>query len=42
MKVESAVDRQWHESHEKNPGTIHTTVYIWEKTQSSGGLELYK
>ena len=41
-QVESAVDRQQHESCEKNPGTVHTMVYVWEKTQSSGGLELYK
>lgn len=42
MKVESAVDRQRRESREKKPGTIHATMYVWEKTQSSGGLELYK
>jgi hypothetical protein len=42
MKVESAQDRQRRESRAKNPGTINTKMYVWEKTQSSGGLELYK
>jgi hypothetical protein len=42
MKVESAADCQQRESHEKNPGTVHAMMYVWEKTQSSGGLELYK
>jgi len=42
MKVESARDRQWCESRAQNPGIVHAKMYVWEKTQSSGGLELYQ
>ncbi|KAF8153043.1 hypothetical protein B0H34DRAFT_861250 [Crassisporium funariophilum] len=42
IKLESAVDRQRRESREQKPGVVNATIYEWEKTQSSGGLELYK
>lgn len=42
IKVESARDRQRRESRVQNPGIVNSTMYEWEKTQSSGGLELYK
>ncbi|KAF8157848.1 hypothetical protein B0H34DRAFT_749097 [Crassisporium funariophilum] len=42
IKLESAVDRQRRESREQKPGVVNATIYEWEKTQLSGGLELYK
>ncbi|KAF8156129.1 hypothetical protein B0H34DRAFT_799189 [Crassisporium funariophilum] len=42
IKLESAVDRQRRESREQKPGVVNATLFEWEKTQSSGGLELYK
>jgi hypothetical protein len=42
MKVESPRDREARESREKNPGVKNAKVYEWEKTQSSGGREVYQ
>jgi len=42
MKLESARHRQQRESRAQDPGITHSTMYVWEKTQSSGGVELYK
>ena len=42
MKVETPKDRRARESREKNPGVVRAKVYEWEKTQSSGGQEVYK
>ncbi|KIM35115.1 hypothetical protein M413DRAFT_79731 [Hebeloma cylindrosporum] len=42
MKVESSTDRQRRESREQNPGIMSATMYVWEKTLSSGGLGMYK
>ncbi|KAF8154585.1 hypothetical protein B0H34DRAFT_809159 [Crassisporium funariophilum] len=42
IKLESAVDRQRHKSREQKPGVVNATLFEWEKTQLSGGLELYK
>ncbi|KDR76619.1 hypothetical protein GALMADRAFT_67036, partial [Galerina marginata CBS 339.88] len=42
MKLESFQDRQKRESRARNLGITNATIYIWEKTRSSGGLELYK
>ena len=42
MKVESARDRQARESRARKPGVKNAKVYEWEKTQSSGGREVYQ
>ena len=42
MKVKSSRDCQARESRERNPGVKHARVYEWEKTQSSGGREVYQ
>ena len=42
MKVESSQDSQARKSQERNPGVKHARVYEWEKTQSSGGREVYQ
>jgi hypothetical protein len=42
MKVESSRDCQIRESRESNPGVKNTKIYEWEKTQSSGGREVYQ
>ena len=42
IKVESPKDRQIRESRARNPGVKNAKVYEWEKTQSSGGREVYK
>jgi hypothetical protein len=42
MKVETARDRQARESRARKPGVKNAKVYEWEKTQSSGGREVYK
>ena len=42
IKVESPKDRQICESRARNPGVKNAKVYEWEKTQSSGGREVYK
>ena len=42
MKVESSRDCQAHEHEQKNPGVKHAKIYEWEKTQLSGGQEVYQ
>jgi hypothetical protein len=42
MKVESPRDRQARESRARNPGVKNAKVFEWEKTQSSGGWEVYQ
>jgi hypothetical protein len=42
MKVESPRDRQARESRARTPGVKNAKVYEWEKTQSSGGREVYQ
>ena len=42
MKVESPRDRQARESRARNPGVVNAKIYEWEKTQSSGGREVYQ
>ena len=42
MKVESPRDRQARESRARNPGVKNAKIYEWEKTQSSGGREVYQ
>jgi hypothetical protein len=42
LKVESDRDRQIRESRARNPGVKKANVYEWEKTQSSGGREVYR
>ncbi|KAF8152559.1 hypothetical protein B0H34DRAFT_800961 [Crassisporium funariophilum] len=42
IKLEPAVDRQRRKSREQKPDVVNATIYEWEKTQLSGGLELYK
>ena len=41
MRIESAKDRQRRESRERDRPIKNTTMYIWEKVQSSGSRELY-
>jgi hypothetical protein len=42
MKVESLQKCEACESRARNPGVKTAKVYEWEKTQSSGGQEMYK
>jgi len=42
MRVESPQDRKTRELRARNPAVKSAKVYIWEKTQSSGGHKLYK
>jgi hypothetical protein len=42
MKVESPRDRQARESRARNPGVKNAKIYEWEKSQSSGGREVYQ
>ena len=42
MKVESLRDRQAREARARKPGVKNAKVYEWEKTQSSGGREVYQ
>jgi len=42
MRVESPQDRKTRESRARNPAVKSAKAYVWEKTQSSGGCELYK
>jgi hypothetical protein len=42
MKVEEPKQRQARESRERNPGVVNARIYEWEKTQSSGGQEVYR
>ena len=42
MKTEQPRDRQARESRARNPGVKSAKIYEWEKTQSSGGREVYQ
>ena len=42
MKVKLSQDHQANELRERNPSVKHARVYEWEKTQSSGGCEVYQ
>jgi len=42
MKLESPRDRQRRESREKQPAVKSATVFVWEKSHSSGGCEVYQ
>ena len=42
LKVESAGHREARESRAQNPGVKNAKLYEWEKTQSSGGREVYQ
>ena len=42
MKTEQPRDRQARESRARNPGVKSAKIYKWEKTQSSGGQEVYQ
>ena len=42
IKVKSSRDRQARESRTRNPGVKNAKVYEWEKTQLSGGREVYQ
>jgi hypothetical protein len=42
IELESPRDRQRRESREKQPAVISATMFVWEKTHSSGGCEVYR
>jgi hypothetical protein len=42
MELESPRDRQRRESREKKPAVTSATIFVWEKTHSSGGCEVYQ